>query len=488
MATLVEETKNLPIVPVILAGGAGTRLWPLSRQAYPKQFLALVGAGEQTLLQQTLLRLKLPDFLDTKPPIVVAHEEHRFLLLDQLHSIKKSAQIILEPIGKNTAPSLTLAALHALDNNKDAILVVLPADHAIQDEQDFNTTLQAAIGLIEVSDNTVVTLGVVPTHAETGYGYIHIGQQLTDGYQVKRFVEKPDKATAESYLASGDYFWNAGIFVLKASTWLQAMQQFATQSLKQLTQSWQQGDFDNPFYRPDSAIFAQLAADSIDYAVLEHLPSDDIALAMVPLNSSWNDLGSWHSVAKEQDKDKNDNTLIGDIISQDSHHCYVQSGQRLVALLGVQDLVVIDTTDALLIANKNDCQHIKGIVECLNDNQRSEAITHRKVHRPWGWYDSIDEEERFKVKRICVQPKASLSLQKHHHRAEHWIVVSGTAEVTCDDKTFLLTENQSTYIPLGKTHRLSNPGNIPLEIIEVQSGSYLEEDDIVRLDDDYGRG
>lgn len=489
-----NQTNLLPIVPVILCGGSGTRLWPLSRESYPKQFLPLV--GEQTLFQQTLLRLDgLEQSLATKvsDSLIVTNEAHRFLVLDQLHEIQKNAEIILEPCGKNTAPSLTLAALQVVEKHENAILVVLPADQVITDNTAFNQVLQQAIKIVQQTSNTIATLGIKPTKPETGYGYIQCDSQLLtnetagDSHRVMQFIEKPDLTTAEHYLAAGNYYWNAGIFVIKASTWLVALQQFAPAILNSTQQAWSHKQFDKPFIRPCQQAFDSIPSESIDYAVIEHCPTDDIHLQMIKLEAGWSDLGSWQAVSEQNSVDTMGNYKAGDVLMQHSQNCFVQADGRLVALVGVSDLIIVETADAVLIADKQQTQAVKNIVNQLHDAQRAELTTHRKVYRPWGWYDSIDEAERFKVKRICVKPKASLSLQKHHHRAEHWVVVKGTAEVTCGDKIMLLTENQSTYIPLGETHRLANPGNIPLEIIEIQSGGYLGEDDIVRLDDVYGR-
>lgn len=501
-----KSANQIKVIPVILCGGIGSRLWPLSRESYPKQFLSLT--GELSLFQQTLKRLTpllhclnvAAKSLATEPfiigtPIVVTNETHRFIVLDQLHQISQPAEIILEPVGKNTAPSLTLAALQAKESDQDAILIVLPADHAIHNSDLFCQSLSMAINQVVLDTRSIVTLGVTPTHSETGYGYIQCDSAMpTDDngnnniYNVNQFVEKPDLDLAREYIESGNYYWNSGIFVVASNTWLKAINTFAEPLYQATYLTWQSRKFDTPFIRPDQKLFAAIPADSIDYAVIEHCPNEQYYLAMVKLLSDWSDLGSWQSVSEQQIKDTDGNAQSGDVLLINSRNCYIHAQQRLVSLLGVEDLIVVDTADALLIAHKSQSQAVKDIVSQLKSHNRSEAIGHRKVYRPWGWYDSIDECDRFKVKRICVNPKASLSLQKHHHRAEHWVVVKGTAEVTCGDKAMLLSENQSTYIPLGVTHRLCNPGNIPLEIIEVQSGSYLGEDDIVRLQDDYGRG
>lgn len=474
-------SNTLKIIPVVLAGGSGTRLWPISRESYPKQFLNLVHE-KYSLFQQTLLRLERVN--QTSEPIVVSNEQHRFIVLDQLHELKKQAQIILEPVGKNTAPSLTLASLSAVEQFHDAILIVVPSDHVIQNDETFVTAIECAVAHVSNHLDTIVTLGIEPTYPETGYGYIHYQKQQTQQencYNVQKFVEKPNIALAEQYLQQGNYLWNAGIFVVKASTWLKAIEKYAESMAQLCTQAWQKRTFDIPFIRPAKDDFESMSSDSIDYAVMEHCPNQEFQVSVVPLNAGWSDLGSWQSVSDYAQKAPSNNTIL-----IDSERCMVES-HRLVALVGVKDLIVVETPDAILVTHKESSQNVKYVVEQLKNTQRNEHLIHRKVYRPWGWYDSIDEEERFKVKRIYVKPKASLSLQKHYHRAEHWVVVKGTAEVQCGDKTLILTENQSTYIPLGEIHRLSNPGTIPLELIEVQSGSYLEEDDIVRFEDDYGR-
>ena len=489
-----KEDKTV-IVPVILCGGSGTRLWPLSRKDYPKQFLQLM--GEYSLFQQTLLRLtSLNNYahIDLKPAIIVANEAHRFLVLDQLHKIDQSADIILEPIGKNTAPSLTLAALHVKALYANAVMIVLPADHAINDDEDFCKTLSNAVEAVANSHIAIVTLGVKPTYAETGYGYIECQTDSTkSGYhQVLRFVEKPDLQRAQQYIEQSNFYWNSGVFITKSQFWLTAMEKFDSDIFEGVASAWHNKKLDTPFIRPNADLFVAIPSNSIDYAVVEPCTlstESSYKLGMFELTTGWSDLGTWQAVNDYQKVGNiDDNVWIGDVIGIDTSNCYVHTEQRLVTLLGIKDLIVVDTDDALLVAHKSHSQDVKKIVNRLNDDKRVEANTHRRVYRPWGWYQSIDEAERFKVKRICVNPKASLSLQKHHHRTEHWVVVKGTAQVLCDDQTMLLGENQSTYIPLGAVHRLSNPGNIPLEMIEVQSGSYLEEDDIIRLEDNYGRG
>ncbi|MBF0273015.1 MAG: mannose-1-phosphate guanylyltransferase/mannose-6-phosphate isomerase [Magnetococcales bacterium] len=487
----MTHTTICDVQPVILCGGSGTRLWPLSRVGFPKQFLCLV--GNESLFQQAAKRLtglEAPDFV-LADPLIVSNDEHRFLVQEQLREIGvESANLLLEPVGRNTAPALTLAALAALEGGNDPVLVVTPADQTITDAAAFTRTLRQAIR--EAGRGSIVILGITPDRPETGYGYIQTtldptGATPEQGFPVARFVEKPDAATAQAYLDTGGYFWNAGMFVLKASVWMGALDHFRPDIAVASRIAWDMRSRDSHFIRPGKAEFTAIPNESVDYAVMERCPGSSFAIRMVPLNAGWNDLGAWDAVWSVLPKDDQGNTLMGDVLTTDSHDTLVQATSRLVTLVGVRNLVVIETPDAVLVADKTRSQEVKQIVQALNRDKRDEHTLHRKVHRPWGWYDSIDEGGRFKVKRIQVKPKASLSLQKHHHRAEHWIVVTGTAEITCGDQVILLTENQSTYIPLGETHRLVNPGTIPLEIIEVQSGSYLGEDDIVRFEDHYGR-
>lgn len=479
----------IQVTPVILCGGSGTRLWPLSRGGFPKQFLCLT--GDNSLFQQTAERMQgLGSSTEhSTAPLIVCNEEHRFLAQEQLReSGVTGARYLLEPIGRNTAPALTLAALAALEGGADPILAVTPADQAVSDVAAFTQAMNAAIA--EAVHDSIVILGIQPDRPETGYGYIKTGlagASNTVISTVERFVEKPDLETAQAYINEGCYFWNAGIFVLKASVWLKAMEAFQPEMLTKIKHAWQARQADSQFLRPGKAEFEQVPGESIDYAVMERCPGSPFATKMVSLNAGWSDLGAWDAVWNVQEKDASGNSHKGDVISKDCRDTFVHASSRLVSLVGVQNLVVIETADAILVADKSRGQDVKHIVEALNKQSRQEQNLHRKVYRPWGWYDSIDGGGRFKVKRILVNPKASLSLQMHHHRAEHWVVVSGTAEITNGDKTTILTENQSTYIPLGQTHRLSNPGTIPLEIIEVQSGSYLGEDDIVRFEDQYGR-
>jgi mannose-1-phosphate guanylyltransferase / mannose-6-phosphate isomerase len=484
----------IQVTPVILCGGSGTRLWPMSRAGFPKQFLCLT--GNESLFQQAAQRLVGVgnSCIEVAAPVIVSGEEHRFLASEQLREIAVSlGAALLEPVGRNTAPALTLAALASMQRGQDPVLVVSPADQTVADVSAFTAAVQQAATQAELG--SIVILGVTPDKPETGYGYIQTqmghdhGLGVVSGpcLNVLRFVEKPDVQTARQYLSEGGYFWNAGMFVLKASVWLQAIGQFRPDILKLTKAAWDARKVDGEFIRPGSVEFASIPSESVDYAVIEHCPDSTFAIQMVPLDAGWNDLGAWDAVWSVQHKDECGNAHKGDVLSADSHNTLVHASSRLVALVGVSNLVVVETADAVLVASKAHSQDVKHIVSQLIAQKREEQILHRKVHRPWGWYDSVDEGGRFKVKRIQVNPKASLSLQKHHHRAEHWIVVSGTAEITIGDKVLSLTENQSTYIPLGEVHRLANPGSIPLEIIEVQSGSYLGEDDIVRFEDTYGR-
>lgn len=419
-------------------------------------------------------------------PLIITNEEHRFLALEQLREIgAEPSAVLLEPFAKNTAPALTLAALAAVENGEDPVLVVTPADQTVADASAFNCAMHDAIR--EATEGVIVILGVTPDRPETGYGYIRIQVASTPTLVVERFVEKPDEVTAKQYLAEGGYYWNAGMFVLKASVWLQAIESFRPDIAAATRAAWVQRSSDAAFVRPGAAEFAAIPSDSVDYAVMERCPGSRFPIRMALLNAGWSDLGAWDAVWSVLPKDPHGNAHVGDVLATDSRNTLVHATSRLVTLVGVQDLVVVETPDAVLVADRSRSQDVKHIVNTLKQQKREEHTLHRKVHRPWGWYDSIDEGGRFKVKRIQVKPGASLSLQKHHHRAEHWVVVNGTAEITCGDKKLLLTENQSTYIPLGEVHRLANPGTISLEIIEVQSGSYLGEDDIVRFEDTYGR-
>ncbi len=484
-------SKNkTPVLPVIMAGGSGTRLWPLSRAGYPKQFLVL--SGQQSLFQQAVARLQdlADETLAVQRPLVVGNEEHRFLVLDQLDAIKAPpAAVILEPAGRNTAPAVTLAALQAREAegaDADPVLVVTPADQTVTRPQAFTAAMRRAVAV--AASGGIAILGVVPDRPETGYGYIR-SQAAVDGGEaiVERFVEKPDLETAERYLADGHYAWNAGMFVMRASTWMAALERFRPDIAAACEKAWAARSTDAAFVRPGKAEFEAVPAESVDYAVMERCPGSGIDIRMVALDAGWNDLGAWEAVWQVAERDGEGNATSGDAIVTDSRNTLVHATSRLVAAVGLKDVVVVETPDAVLVADRARSQDVKKIVGQLGREQRGEHALHRKVHRPWGWYDSIDHGPRHQVKRILVKPGASLSLQMHHHRAEHWIVVSGTAEVTVGEKVMLLTENQSTYIPLGQVHRLANPGKVPLEIIEVQSGSYLGEDDIVRYEDTYGR-
>ncbi len=475
------------VTPVILCGGSGTRLWPLSRAGFPKQFLSLT--GNESLFQQAAQRLVglAADDIQVAKPLIVTGEEHRFLASEQLREVGiELGTALLEPLGRNTAPALTLAALAAQANGEDPVLVVTPADQTVANTAAFTQAMRQAV--CEAESGSIVILGITPDRPETGYGYIQTKSGSAVGTMVvQRFVEKPTAKTAQQYLNEGGYYWNAGMFVLKASVWLNALTSIRPDIASASEAAWHRKTQDNTFVRPSKAEFAAIPSESIDYAVMERCPGSNFLIKMVPLDAGWSDLGAWDAVWSVLPKDQLGNAHMGDVLTTDSRNTLVHASSRLVSLVGVQDLIVIETPDAVLVADKNRSQDVKHIVTQLQTSRREEHTLHRKVHRPWGWYDSIDEGGRFKVKRIQVKPKASLSLQKHHHRAEHWIVVKGTAEITNGDKVLLLTENQSTYIPLGEVHRLANPGTIPLEIIEVQSGSYLDEDDIVRFDDNYGR-
>ncbi|MGH8157610.1 MAG: mannose-1-phosphate guanylyltransferase/mannose-6-phosphate isomerase [Rhodanobacter sp.] len=468
------------LTPLILSGGSGTRLWPVSRKNLPKQFLALAGKG--TLFQQAVERTRqLPQIT---APIVVASEDHRFLAADQLLEAGiEGATIVLEPLARNTAPAIALGALQALQRDADALLLVLPADHLIGDTTAFVEAVKQALPLAE--QGYLVTFGIRPDRPDTGFGYIRRAEAVDDhGYRVEQFAEKPDHATAESYLADGNYDWNSGMFLFKASRYLEELAVHAPDMLAAVREAHAKASADLDFVRIDHDAFALVPDNSIDYAVMEKTRH----AAVIPVNCAWSDIGSWSALWLTGDKDAQGNLREGDTLSIDTRNSLLRSHSRhLLATVGVDDLIVVTTPDATLVAHRDAAQDVKKIVEQLKAAGRSEHSLHRVVHRPWGSYDSLEAGERFQVKRIVVKSGASLSLQKHHHRAEHWIVVSGTAEVTCDDKVFLLGENQSTYIPLGSKHRLRNPGKVPLELIEVQSGSYLGEDDIVRFDDVYGR-
>ena len=467
------------VIPVIMSGGSGSRLWPLSRQLNPKQFLPLADAS-LSMLQSTLKRL---DGLGSAIPQLICNEQHRFLAAEQLRMMGlEKANILLEPVGRNTAPAIALAALAALDESEDPILLVLAADHLIQDVAAFQASVQVALPLAQAGK--LVTFGIVPTHAETGYGYIEKGGSAgIGGFDVSRFVEKPDLVTAQGYLDSGRYFWNSGMFMFRASRYLEELETYRPDILAACRAALAGGSQDLHFTRVDEAAFAACPDDSVDYAVMENTAD----AVMVPLDAGWSDIGSWTALWDVSDKDQQGNVFKGDVLNQQSRNTYVHADSRLVATVGLDDLVIVETKDAVLVAHKDHVQDVKKIVEQLKNGSRTEHINHREVYRPWGVYDSVDNGHRYQVKRITVKPGAKLSVQMHHHRAEHWIVVSGTARVTNGEKTYLVCENESTYIPIGQIHALENPGVIPLELIEVQSGSYLGEDDIVRFEDKYGR-
>jgi mannose-1-phosphate guanylyltransferase / mannose-6-phosphate isomerase len=466
------------IIPVILSGGAGTRLWPLSREMYPKQLLSLT--GKQTMLQETVLRLAA--IAGAIPPIVVCNEAHRFTVAEQIRAqgIQPSA-ILLEPSGRNTAPAVALAALMALKIDPDATLVVAPADHVIRDANKFAQAAEVAVALAQ--HDKLITFGIVARAPETGYGYIRRGEGAGPAYPVAQFIEKPPLDLALQYVASGDYFWNSGMFVFKASRFLAELSSLAPDILAASTAAFQAAKTDLDFVRIDKAEFIKCRSESIDYAVMEKT-RDALVL---PLDAGWSDVGSWSSLFDVLPADAEGNVLLGDVMVHDTHDCYVHSTSRLVAAVGMEDHIIVETKDAILVAPKDRVQDVKDLVAKIKKSGRTESALHREVFRPWGSYDSVDSGERFQVKRLTVKPGAVLSLQMHHHRAEHWIVVQGAARITRNDETFLLAENESTFIPVGATHRIENPGKVPLHIIEVQSGSYLGEDDIVRFEDNYGR-
>ena len=458
---------------VIMAGGSGTRLWPVSRSKHPKQFLALSSAD--TMLQETVSRLS---GLDTSSPTVICNEENRFFVAEQLRAIDRLGPILLEPVGRNTAPAIALAALNA---EPEDLLLVLAADHVIADQSAFTDSVNSALPLAE--DGKLVTFGIVPDEAHTGYGYIRRGAEVAAGYAVEKFVEKPDAETAKSYVDSGDYYWNSGMFLFRAARYLEELEKFRPDILEACKNAMVNTQDDLDFIRIDAEAFRACPDDSVDYAVMEKTDS----AVVVPMDAGWNDIGSWSSLWDIGEKDSDGNVAIGETISIETKSSYIRSEERLVATIGVDDIVVVDTKDAVMVAAKDRVQDVKKVVQHLKDQGRPEFEFHREVYRPWGKYDSIDNGDRYQVKRITVKPGAKLSVQMHHHRAEHWIVVSGTAKVTKGEETFFLSENESTYIPVGVVHALENPGKVELELIEVQSGSYLGEDDIVRFEDLYGR-
>lgn len=468
------------MIPVILSGGVGSRLWPLSRGMYPKQLLPLVDE-RWSMLQQTVQRASGIEGVTS--PIVVCNEEHRFMVGEQLNQLGiNDSVIILEPEGRNTAPAIALAALEAMKEGDDPVLIVMPADHVVADEKKFRQAVVKAQTLAE--QGSLVTFGIVPASAEVGYGYIRAGDAVGGGYRVTEFKEKPSKAIAEEYLRSGDYYWNGGIFVFKASVYLAELEVNARDVLIAVQKAYDGAEVDLDFVRADAGSFAESPSISIDYAVMEQTEK----ALMVSLDAGWNDVGSWSALWEVSDKDSNGNAVTGDVLLHNTKNSHIYSEGKLISTVGVSDLVIVATDDALMVAQRDQAQDVKEIVATLKQQERTQLDHHRKVYRPWGWYDSIDVGDRFQVKRIQVKPGARLSVQMHHHRAEHWVVVKGEAEVLNGEKISILKENESTYIPIGVTHALKNPSDSePLEIIEVQSGSYLGEDDIVRFEDNYGR-
>jgi mannose-1-phosphate guanylyltransferase/mannose-6-phosphate isomerase len=475
--TAMHSNNQPKMVPVLLCGGSGTRLWPLSRSQYPKQFLRLL--GEHSLLQATLLRLK--GFPDLGRPVLITNEAHRFLVAEQIREIGVKADILLEPAARNTAPALAAVAAWCCRDGQAPLMLVLPSDHVVADVAAFQQAV--ARGLPHAVAGQFVTFGITPERPETGYGYIHRGDAVNDGFAIDRFVEKPGVATAQGYLDSGEYYWNSGMFLFRADQYLQTLDQLAPDISAPAQAAVEHARLDLDFIRLDSEAFAACRADSIDYALMEK--TDDGIV--IPLTAGWNDIGAWDTLCRSASADFSGNTCVGDVIAHDSTNNLIRAESRLVATIGLTDMVVIETADAVLIAPKNRTQDVKKIVEKLKQDGRSEIDLHMHVHRPWGSYQGIVQGDRYQVKRIIVKPGKQLSLQKHHHRAEHWIVVRGTAQVTRGEEMLLLSENESTYIPLGIVHRLENLGKIDLEMIEVQSGGYLGEDDIVRLEDIYGR-
>lgn len=467
------------IYPTIMAGGTGSRLWPLSRETYPKQFIRL--CGQFSMLQATINRLYTLNNMGS--PLIICNEDHRFVVAEQLREINQLANnIILEPIGRNTAPAIALAALQIIKHDPNGILLILAADHVINDDTKFCAAVNQAI--IYAEQEKLVTFGVEPTYPETGYGYIKKGEKFGEtGFIVDKFVEKPNEKLAETYLNTKNYLWNSGIFLFKASVYLEQLNHYRPDMVKKCQQAMNHTAQDKDFIRIDKQIFSQCKSESIDYAVMEQTTE----AVVVPLNTVWSDVGSWSSLWNISEKEQNNNVICGDVIAIDSNNNYLRSEDKLIATVGINNLAVIETKDAVLVMDKAQSQNVKKVVDELKRLNRKEYLIHRQVFRPWGAYDSLDKGKRYHVKNIRVKPGEKLSLQMHYHRAEHWVVVSGTAEVVIDDKIQYITENQSVYIPLGAKHSLANPGKIDLEIIEVQSGSYLEEDDIVRFQDRYGR-
>jgi len=477
------------LIPIILSGGSGTRLWPLSREKYPKQLLPLI--NEDSLLQATIRRMDGLKGVQLNAPIVVCNEEYRFVIAEQLRIINRKGSILLEPFGRNTAPALTLASLAAMREGDDPVLLVMPSDHVIIDVESFQVAVLA--GMSQAVSGSIVTFGITPDVAETGYGYIQSGGLIGQGGIVRhiaRFVEKPDLVTAQAYLDEGNYLWNSGLFMMRASIWLSAIAKCRPDILAACQAAWDQGSADGDFLRVDKKAFEQCPSDSIDYAVMERIARQESDLpggVVIPLTAGWSDIGAWSSLWQVLLKDDAGNAAKGDVLLNDCKNTLAISESRLVTCVGIENVIVVETPDAILVVHKDKTQDVKLVVDMLKQQGRSEGKLHRKVFRPWGWYDGIDVGERFQVKRIVVKPGAALSLQMHHHRAEHWVVVRGTARVTRNKDVYLVSENESTYIPLGTSHRLENPGCVPLEMIEIQSGSYLGEDDIVRFEDIYGR-
>lgn len=480
----MSDTQAAQITPVILSGGSGSRLWPMSRAGYPKQFLALHGDSDATMLQATAMRASGAAF---SAPLLVCNEDHRFIVAEQLRQAGvQPSDIILEPVGRNTAPAVAAAALRLSQRDSEAMMLVMPSDHVILDEAAFHTAVETAAAAAR--EGALVTFGITPSAPETGYGYIQRGAiwetgQPGEAYRVSRFVEKPDRETAEGYLASGDYAWNSGIFLFTAATYLEALDRFQPEMLESVRNALERSEQDMTFCRLQTEAFASSPSDSIDYAVMERTEQ----AAVVPVDMGWSDLGAWSALWEIEDKDGEGNVAKGDVLLHDTRNSYVHADHAMVAVAGLDNVIVVATDDAVLVADRHNAQDVKQLVERLKVEGRGEHNLHTTVHRPWGCYRGIDLGDRHQVKRITVKPGEQLSLQMHYHRAEHWIVASGTALVTCGDKQFLLRENESTYIPMGETHRLENPGKVPLDIIEVQSGSYLGEDDIVRFEDGYGR-
>ncbi|KQN64922.1 mannose-1-phosphate guanyltransferase [Serratia sp. Leaf51] len=471
------------ILPVIMAGGTGSRLWPMSRELYPKQFLRLY--GEQSMLQETVTRLK---GLETSNPLVICNEEHRFLVAEQLRQINQlSNNIILEPVGRNTAPAITLAALSAIDEDYDPLLLVLAADHVIENIEAFHQAVNNAIPFAE--QGKLVTFGIVPTGPETGYGYIQRGTEFNNPsapvFRVQRFVEKPDLQTALQYLETGEYYWNSGMFLFRAKRFLEEMATYRPDILDACLKAIEtaQPDEQQEFIRVDKAAFIACPDESVDYAVMEKTTE----AIVVPLDAGWNDVGSWAALWEVNNKNLNGNAVTGDVFTHNATNCYINTDEKFIAAIGVENLVIVNTKDAVLIIDKSQVQDVKKVVEFLKNQERREYRVHRESYRPWGRNDNVVNTLRYHVNRLTVKPGGKSSLQMHHHRAEHWVILSGTAKVSLDDKTYLLTENQSTFIPIGSQHMLENPGKIPLEILEIQSGAYLEDDDIIRIKDHYGR-